>query len=130
MNNNDRVILKERGINMLFVLGGNGTQAGGNAIHNENWFEKKNAKGPYGHITLGDISVHIEQQVHGAFAGYSGITVGICNTLYVYLPIPEISYSRQVDPNSRMWHHYLTLICQPDLITRFIYSWGNLLKCP
>ncbi|XP_010272945.1 PREDICTED: uncharacterized protein LOC104608607 isoform X2 [Nelumbo nucifera] len=62
MNNNDRVILKERGINMLFVLGGNGTQAGGNAIHNENWFEKKNAKGPYGHITLGDISVHIEQQ--------------------------------------------------------------------
>jgi len=47
-------------------------------------------------------------QVHGAFAGYSGITVGICNTHYVYLPIPEvISYPRLVDPNSRMWHRCL-----------------------
>ena len=27
--------LQERGINMLFVLGGNGTHAGANAIHNE-----------------------------------------------------------------------------------------------
>jgi 6-phosphofructokinase 1 len=26
---------QERGINMLFVLGGNGTHAGANAIHNE-----------------------------------------------------------------------------------------------
>ncbi|KAI9126250.1 hypothetical protein K1719_002671 [Acacia pycnantha] len=25
-------------------------------------------------------------KVHGAFAGFSGITVGICNTHYVYLP--------------------------------------------
>ncbi|KAM3248558.1 hypothetical protein P3L10_010327 [Capsicum annuum] len=28
--------------------------------------------------------------VHGAFAGCSGITVGICNTHYVYFPIPEV----------------------------------------
>lgn len=27
--------LQERGINMLFVLGGNGTHAGANAIHDE-----------------------------------------------------------------------------------------------
>lgn len=27
--------LQERGINMLFVLGGNGTHAGANAIHEE-----------------------------------------------------------------------------------------------
>lgn len=54
-------------------------------------------------------------QVHGAFAGYSGITVGICNTHYVYLPIPEvISYPRLVDPNSRMWHRCLTSTGQPD----------------
>ncbi|CAH2049450.1 unnamed protein product [Thlaspi arvense] len=56
-------------------------------------------------------------KVHGAFAGYSGITVGICNTHYVYLPIPEvISYSRAVDPNSRMWHRCLTSTGQPDFI--------------
>ena len=54
-------------------------------------------------------------QVHGAFAGYSGITVGICNSHYVYLPIPEvISSPRAVDPDSRMWHRCLTSTGQPD----------------
>lgn len=28
--------------------------------------------------------------VHGAFAGFTGITVGLVNTHYVYLPIPVI----------------------------------------
>lgn len=28
--------------------------------------------------------------VHGAFAGFTGITVGLVNTHYVYLPIPTI----------------------------------------
>ncbi|KAI9100914.1 hypothetical protein K1719_024038 [Acacia pycnantha] len=54
-------------------------------------------------------------KVHGAFAGFSGITVGICNTHYAYLPIPEvISHPKLVDPNSRMWHRCLTLTGQPD----------------
>ncbi|XP_057492666.1 ATP-dependent 6-phosphofructokinase 5, chloroplastic-like isoform X2 [Actinidia eriantha] len=58
-----------------------------------------------------------QNAVHGAFAGYSGITVGICNTHYVYLPIPEvISYPRVIDPNSRMWHRCLTSTGQPDFI--------------
>lgn len=56
-----------------------------------------------------------QNAVHGAFAGYSGITVGICNTHYVYLPIPEVIRSpRFVDPNSRMWHRCLTSTGQPD----------------
>uniref|UniRef100_A0A7N0T6C9 Phosphofructokinase domain-containing protein n=1 Tax=Kalanchoe fedtschenkoi TaxID=63787 RepID=A0A7N0T6C9_KALFE len=56
-----------------------------------------------------------QNAVHGAFAGYSGITVGICNTHYVYLPIPEVIASpRTVDPNSRMWHRCLTSTGQPD----------------
>jgi len=56
-------------------------------------------------------------QVHGAFAGYSGISVGICNTHYAYFPIPEvISHPRLVDPNSRMWHRCLTSTGQPDFI--------------
>ncbi|KHG10318.1 6-phosphofructokinase 5, chloroplastic -like protein [Gossypium arboreum] len=58
-----------------------------------------------------------QNAVHGAFAGYSGITVGICNTHYVYFPIPEvISHPREVDPNSRMWHRCLTSTGQPDFI--------------
>uniref|UniRef100_A0A1D1XIW7 ATP-dependent 6-phosphofructokinase n=1 Tax=Anthurium amnicola TaxID=1678845 RepID=A0A1D1XIW7_9ARAE len=56
-----------------------------------------------------------QNAVHGAFAGYSGITVGICNTHYVYLPITEVITSpRRVDPNSRMWHRCLTSTGQPD----------------
>ncbi|KAA8530358.1 hypothetical protein F0562_005067 [Nyssa sinensis] len=56
-----------------------------------------------------------QNAVHGAFAGYSGITVGICNTHYVYLPIQEvISSPKYVDPNSRMWHRCLTSTGQPD----------------
>ncbi|KAM3709627.1 hypothetical protein ACJW30_02G187100 [Castanea mollissima] len=126
----------------------------------QNFLEKTNAKDASGNVVFGDIGVHIQQEikkafkaisvpvdvkfidptymiracranasdgilctvlgqnaVHGAFAGYSGITVGICNTHYVYLPIPEvISYPRLVDPNSRMWHRCLTSTGQPDFI--------------
>ncbi|KAM0949049.1 putative 6-phosphofructokinase [Dioscorea sansibarensis] len=126
----------------------------------QNLVEKTNATDASGNIVYGDIGVHIQQEtkkyfknigmpadvkyidptymiracranasdgilctvlgqnaVHGAFAGYSGITVGICNTHYVYFPIPEvISHPRQVDPNSRMWHRCLTSTGQPDFI--------------
>ncbi|KAL5722743.1 6-phosphofructokinase [Ranunculus cassubicifolius] len=58
-----------------------------------------------------------QNAVHGAFAGFSGITVGICNTHYVYLPIPEVITSpRCVNPNSRMWHRCLTSTGQPDFL--------------
>ncbi|KAL0798619.1 hypothetical protein Bca101_053794 [Brassica carinata] len=236
--------MEERGINMLFVLGGNGTHAGANAIHNEclkrrmkvavahsayhgigvvklmgrssgfiamqvslasgqvdiclipevpfnlhgpdgvlkhlnylietkgsavvcvaegagqSYLENTNAKDASGNKVLGDIGVHIQQEtkkyfkeigvpadvkyidptymiravranasdgilctvlgqnaVHGAFAGYSGITVGIINNHYAYLPIPEvIAYAKSVDPNSRMWHRCLTSTGQPDFL--------------
>lgn len=43
-----------------------------------------------------------QNAVHGAFVGYSGIsgiTVGICNSHYVYLPILKvISHAQNVDP--------------------------------
>lgn len=120
--------------------------------------EKLNSTDASGNVMLGDIGVHIQQQikrhfkergvladvkyidptymiracranasdailctvlgqnaVHGAFAGYSGITVGICNSHYVYLPIPEVITSpRFVDPDSRMWHRCLTSTGQPN----------------
>ncbi|KAL0696851.1 hypothetical protein Bca4012_064031 [Brassica carinata] len=44
-----------------------------------------------------------QNAVHGAFSGYSGITVGIINNHYAYLPIPEVvAYDKSVDPNSRI----------------------------
>lgn len=66
-------------------------------------------------------------QVHGAFAGYSGITVGTCNTHYAYFPIPEvISHPKLVDSNSRMWHRCLTSTGQPDFI--WLFSHFNIIK--
>nr|CAB3453380.1 unnamed protein product [Digitaria exilis] len=56
-----------------------------------------------------------QNAVHGAFAGFSGITSGVCNTHYVYLPITEvITTPKRVNPNSRMWHRCLTSTGQPD----------------
>ncbi|KAK6120000.1 hypothetical protein DH2020_046240 [Rehmannia glutinosa] len=119
------------------------------------FLQKTNATDASGNIIFGDIGVHIQQEVeigfpadvkyidptymiracranasdgilctvlgqnavHGAFAGYSGITIGICNTHYVYFPIPEvIAQPKVVDPNSRMWHRCLTSTGQPDFI--------------
>lgn len=58
-----------------------------------------------------------QNAVHGAFAGYSGITVGLVNTHYVYIPIPEvIKYARNVEPNGRMWHRCLAATGQPDFL--------------
>jgi 6-phosphofructokinase 1 len=43
--------------------------------------------------------------VHGAFAAYTGFTVGLVNTHYVYLPIPTIIQApRKVNPKGRRWN--------------------------
>ncbi|KAK6928205.1 Phosphofructokinase domain [Dillenia turbinata] len=141
-------LLQTKGAAILCVAEGAG----------QDLLEKSNLKDASGNVVFGDIGVHIQQQikryfkeigvpadvkyidptymiracranaadailctvlgqnaVHGAFAGFSGITVGICNTHYVYLPIPEVIRStRLVDPNSRMWHRCLTSTGQPD----------------
>jgi len=56
-----------------------------------------------------------QNAVHGAFAGFTGITVGYVNTHCVYLPIPMIiEKERLVDPKGRMWHRMLTSTGQPD----------------
>eukprot|EP00882_Tetradesmus_deserticola_P021290 GHRQ01023050.1.p1 GENE.GHRQ01023050.1~~GHRQ01023050.1.p1 ORF type:complete len:434 (+),score=225.84 GHRQ01023050.1:204-1505(+) len=55
--------------------------------------------------------------VHGAFAGYTGFTVGLVNTHYVYLPIPTIiQVPRKVNPKGRRWNRLKTAINQPDLV--------------
>jgi len=54
-------------------------------------------------------------QVHGAFAGYTNITVGVVNTHYCFLPIPiVIRKAQMVDPNSVMYHRCVTSTGQPD----------------
>ena len=53
--------------------------------------------------------------MHGAFAGYTGISIGMVNTHAVFLPIPRlIERERLVDPDGRMWHRLLTSTGQPD----------------
>eukprot|EP01024_Parvocaulis_polyphysoides_P035722 TRINITY_DN3172_c0_g1_i2.p1 TRINITY_DN3172_c0_g1~~TRINITY_DN3172_c0_g1_i2.p1 ORF type:complete len:555 (-),score=96.10 TRINITY_DN3172_c0_g1_i2:219-1883(-) len=53
--------------------------------------------------------------VHAAFAGYTGITVGLVNTHYVYLPIPiVIQAPRKVDPRGKMWNRLRASIGQPN----------------
>ncbi|GLC45531.1 hypothetical protein PLESTB_001203600 [Pleodorina starrii] len=53
--------------------------------------------------------------VHAAFAGYTGITVGLVNTHYVYLPIPVIIQApRKVDPRGKAWNRLRAAIGQPS----------------
>lgn len=53
--------------------------------------------------------------VHAAFAGYTGITVGLVNTHYVYLPIPVIIMCpRTVDPKGKFWNRLRASIGQPN----------------
>ncbi len=53
------------------------------------------------HVCL-HVQVLGQGAVHGAFAGFTGFTVGLVNTHYVYLPIPVIIQdTRKVDPKVR-----------------------------
>eukprot|EP00892_Ulva_mutabilis_P001888 jgi/Ulvmu1/116/UM001_0120.1 len=53
--------------------------------------------------------------VHGAFAGYTGMTVGLVNTHYAYMPIPMvIAQPRTVDPNGKTWNRLRASIGQPS----------------
>lgn len=55
--------------------------------------------------------------VHGAFAGYTDVTVGLINTHYVYMPIPTIIQApRKVNPKGRRWNRLITAIQQPPLV--------------
>ncbi|KAG1673415.1 hypothetical protein FOA52_002180 [Chlamydomonas sp. UWO 241] len=54
--------------------------------------------------------------VHAAFSGYTGLTVGLVNTHYCYLPIPVvISAPRKVDPRGKAWNRLRATIGQPNL---------------
>lgn len=55
--------------------------------------------------------------MHGAFAGYTGITTGLINTHYCYLPISSVvKQPRIVDPSGSLWARLRASTGQPDFI--------------
>lgn len=56
--------------------------------------------------------------VHGAMAGFTGFSVGLCNNHHVLLPISKVTQTRHVDPADRMWHRVLISTGQPDFTLR------------
>lgn len=53
--------------------------------------------------------------VHAAFAGFTGISVGLVNTHFVYLPIPIIIQApRRVDSHGDLWNRLTSSIGQPN----------------
>jgi 6-phosphofructokinase 1 len=56
-----------------------------------------------------------QNAVHGAFAGFTGISIGSVSAHTAFLPIPRmIERERLVDPDGRMWHRTLASTGQPD----------------
>ena len=50
-----------------------------------------------------------QNAVHGAMAGLTGFSVGLCNNRMVFLPIPELvaTSPRSMDPWGRTWERYV-----------------------
>lgn len=59
-----------------------------------------------------------QNAVHGAMAGFTGFTVGLCNNRIVFLPIPEIvaTSPRSMNPRGRTWERVLALTRQPNTV--------------
>jgi len=65
--------------------------------------------------------------VHGAFAGFTGCTVGLVNTHYVYLPIPVII---QVTCLSFLilYHNKRNFPSQQSLLVQLSFALGNAVR--
>ena len=59
-----------------------------------------------------------QNAVHGAMAGYTGFSVGLCNNRMVWLPIPELvaTSPRSMNPRGRTWERVLALTRQPNTV--------------
>mmetsp|Transcript_21683 Transcript_21683/g.49984 ORF Transcript_21683/g.49984 Transcript_21683/m.49984 type:complete len:565 (+) Transcript_21683:154-1848(+) len=55
---------------------------------------------------------------HGAMAGFTGFSVGLCNNRMVWLPIPELvaTSPRSMNANGRTWERVLALTRQPNTV--------------
>jgi len=56
--------------------------------------------------------------VHGAMAGYTGFSVGLCNNRMVFLPIPKLvaTSPRSMNPHGRTWERILAQTRQPNTV--------------
>ena len=59
-----------------------------------------------------------QNAVHGAMAGLTGFSVGLCNNRMVFLPIPELvaTSPRSMNPGGRTWERVLALTRQPNTV--------------
>lgn len=57
-----------------------------------------------------------QNAVHGAMAGYTGFSVGLCNNKMVFLPIPYLvaTSPRSMNPFGRTWERLLGVTLQPN----------------
>jgi 6-phosphofructokinase 1 len=57
-----------------------------------------------------------QNAIHGAMAGYTGFSVGLCNNRMVLLPIPELvkTSPRMMDAHGRTWERILAITRQPN----------------
>jgi 6-phosphofructokinase 1 len=57
-----------------------------------------------------------QNAVHGAMAGFTGFSVGLCKNKMVYLPIPNLvaTSPRLMDQQGRTWERVLALTRQPN----------------
>ena len=68
--------------------------------------------------TIVDCMQLAQNAVHGAMAGFTGFSVGLCNNKMVFLPIPELvaTSPRSMDPRGRTWERVLALTRQPNTV--------------
>lgn len=61
-----------------------------------------------------------QNAVHAAMAGYTGISVGLCNNRMVLIPIDEIvaNSPRVMDPMGRTWERVVAATGQPNTAVR------------
>jgi 6-phosphofructokinase 1 len=59
-----------------------------------------------------------QNAVHGAMAGFTGFSVGLCNDRMVLLPIPELvaTSPRNMNPHGRTWERVLAVTRQPNTV--------------
>ncbi|EKX45877.1 hypothetical protein GUITHDRAFT_163159 [Guillardia theta CCMP2712] len=59
------------------------------------------------------------QGVHGAFAGFTGFTVGLVNSRTVYIPMRLISSgTRRLNPKGRTWQRVCAITQQPTFLAQ------------
>jgi len=59
-----------------------------------------------------------QNAVHGAMAGFTGFSVGLCNNRMVLLPIPDLvaTSPRAMNPRGRTWERVLAVTRQPNTV--------------